>query len=327
MLPDLPGGSEYVRLWAVRGGRTVLPRQSRNNKYVPPPGAAVSMPHPRGANLRADKRRNVARSHPMQRAYHFESRFEASGFSQGITWMVQRLILLNVLVFAAQLLLYVFWGGRPTAPPPGSTMVTIWLEFHFPHFLQGWVWQPITYMFLHGGLLHLFLNMLWLYVFGPDVERVLGTRQFLWFYLICGGAGVFAEGVHYLMDGDIPPVVGASGAVLGVLIAFAYLYPNRQLFLLPLPIPINARAIVLFVVIMNLLSAQAMWARDANGGIAVATHFGGMGVGLAYMALAPRIRRLSLRRGRTARASRPEHDKVGDAVDNIFRFDDKRRRM
>lgn len=263
----------------------------------------------------------------MQRAYHFESRFEASGFSQGITWMVQRLILLNVLVFAAQLLLHLPFGGSPTAPgalyaPPGGAIVTDWLAFQFTGFLQGLVWQPITYMFLHGGLLHIFLNMLWLYVFGPDVERVLGTRQFLWFYLICGGVGVFATGVPYLMHGGSASVVGASGATLGVLIAYAYLYPTRQLFLFPLPIPINARAIVLFVVIMNLLSAMG------HGPISVATHFGGMGVGLAYMTLVPRIRRLGLRRERTSRANWTEdHDKVGDAVDNIFRFDDKRRRM
>ncbi|MFO7775489.1 MAG: rhomboid family intramembrane serine protease [Candidatus Hydrogenedentota bacterium] len=257
----------------------------------------------------------------MQRAYHFETRFEAGGFSEGITWMVQRLILLNVFVFAAQLLLHLPFGGSPTAPgaiyaPPGGVIVTNWLAFHFTGPFQGFIWQPLTYMFLHGGLLHLFLNMLWLYVFGPDVERVLGTRQFLWFYLICGGLGVFATGIPHLMHGGSASVVGASGATLGVLIAYAYLYPTRQLFLFPLPVPINARAIVLFVVILNLVSALG------HGPISVATHFGGMGVGLAYMALVPRIRRLSLRRG-----SATEHDKVGDAVDNIFRFDDKRRRM
>ncbi|MFP4172358.1 MAG: rhomboid family intramembrane serine protease [Candidatus Hydrogenedentota bacterium] len=240
--------------------------------------------------------------------------------------MVQRLILLNVFVFAAQLLLHVPLGGSPTAPgalyaPPGGAIVTNWLAFHFTGPLQGLIWQPITYMFLHGGLLHLFLNMLWLYVFGPDVERALGTRQFLWFYLICGGLGVFATGVPYLMHGGSASVVGASGATLGVLIAYAYLYPTRQLFLFPLPVPINARAIVLFVVILNLVSALG------HGPVSVATHFGGMGVGFAYMALVPRIRRLSFRRERTSQRDPTNHDKVGDAVDNIFRFDDKRRRM
>ncbi|MDZ7379301.1 MAG: rhomboid family intramembrane serine protease, partial [candidate division KSB1 bacterium] len=90
---------------------------------------------------------------------------------------------------------------------------------------KGWVWQLFTYMFLHGNLLHILINMLFLWVFGSELERVWGARRLLSYYLTCGvGAGLF----HVLfLHRSVLPVVGASGAVYGLLMAYGLLFPER----------------------------------------------------------------------------------------------------
>ncbi len=126
--------------------------------------------------------------------------------------------------------------------------------------------------------------------------------------------------IPWWLRGADAPVVGASGATLGVLVAFAFAYPEREIFLFPLPFPINARAIVLIVVVLSLLQAMG----ESN--VAISTHLGGMAVAFAYMKLAPHIRNWAESLGR--RRSRPKNsvDAVGEAVDNIFKFDDEKRR-
>ncbi len=246
-----------------------------------------------------------------------------------ITWAVQRLIVANAVVFAVQLLadpiqaflLPQYWTGYP----PGGLLTTS-LGFQPDLFLSGHLWKPFTYQFLHAGLLHLFLNMLWLFFFGPDVERSLGTRQFFRFYIFCGALGVMATMLPFALRGDAPSVSGASGAVMGVMVAFAMIEPDRQFFLFPLPVPINARALVLIVVVMNIISALG------ESSVSVATHFGGMACGYAYMKLLPtflgwqRERRRQARDRRTGgdrgRKGDPDYDEVGKMVDNIFRFED-----
>ncbi len=245
-----------------------------------------------------------------------------------ITWAVQRLILANVLVFALQLAWDPFevylqyrWGWIPNA-------IDTLLSFQVHIFMHGQIWKPFSYMFLHGNLMHLLMNLLWLYFFGTNVERVLGTRQFFRFYVVCGAVGVLANFVPYAvrhLAGDTvtdPSVMGASGAVMGVLIAFAMTDPDRQFYMFPLPVPINARALVLIVVVMNVISGL-----NADG-ISVSTHFGGMLAGYGYMKLLPRINLWQSERRRSSQGQRPktEFDKVGEAVDNIFRFDEKKRR-
>ena len=144
---------------------------------------------------------------------------------------------------------------------------------------QLWIWQPVTYMFLHGGLLHILFNMLALWMFGTELERVWGTRYFVKFYLVTGiGAGVLTilvsllgfavTNVIYLV-----PTIGASGAIYGLLLAYAIYFPDRPIymyFLFPVPAKI-------FVAIMG---ASAFYASLAEaGGIANATHLGGLLVG------------------------------------------------
>lgn len=240
-----------------------------------------------------------------------------------ITWAVQWLILVNVAVFAVQLLLVVpfGFGGLPGSP------ITDWIEFRANAFLSGYLYTPLTYMFLHSGLAHLFFNMLMLYFFGPDVERALGTRQFLRFYLLCGALGVLANFVtigYVRMFTDRPAdiaVVGASGATLGVLVAFAIVAPERRVFLLPFPFPISSAALVVVIIFLNLITA-------AQGGTrtSVATHFGGMAVGFLYMKFFPKLTEWRSRWRRRKGPSSKDLEKLGEEIDNIFKFQDKDRR-
>ncbi|MBI5095941.1 MAG: rhomboid family intramembrane serine protease [Candidatus Hydrogenedentes bacterium] len=236
-----------------------------------------------------------------------------------ITWAVQTLILANVITFAAQLVIDIPFGG-PRLGIPGAA-VAEWLGLHFQasEVARGYLWQPFTYMFLHGGLMHLAGNMLWLYFFGPDVERILGSRQFCWFYVICGAAGVLINFAP-IMTLQTNTVVGASGAVMGVLVAYAMTNPERQFFFFPFPFPINARAMVAIVVAMNIVSALS------GTTTSVATHFGGMAVGAAYMKYVPVLRAWQAKRERAARPKSEPDDKIGEAVDNIFKFDSKKSR-
>lgn len=239
-----------------------------------------------------------------------------------ITWGVQRLILLNAAIFAVQL------AVRPLEVLFGFTgVLEHFLGFQPALFFHGFIWTPLTYQFLHGGLMHLFMNMLWLFFFGPDVERLLGTRQFVRFYIGCGVIGVLATLGPYILGGEYATVIGASGAAMGVLVAFAMIDPQRQFFLFPLPMPITAVWLVILVVVFNLVTAGA-----GNSSISVATHFGGMFAGWFLMKAIPKYHRWRYQ-GRglhlydadgTASGTDFVGERLRDAVDRIFRNKDKR---
>jgi membrane associated rhomboid family serine protease len=257
-------------------------------------------------------------------SYYSTEQAGYGGQDYRITRAVQRLILLNAAVFAGQLLLDVPFGAADASGPPGG-LIALVLSFQPLSFLTGMVWQPLTYMFLHANLMHLFFNMLWLYFFGPDVERVLGTRQFTLFYFLCGALGVMATLLPLFLQFVLPfvqarnvSVAGASGAVMGMLIAFAMVNPNRQFFMFPIPVPINARMLVAIVIVINVFNAAP------GSPTSVATHFGGMAAGYAYMKFIPFFRdrqRIYWRKRRQTR----KKDNTGEQVDNIFRFDKHKR--
>ncbi|MBI2441952.1 MAG: rhomboid family intramembrane serine protease [Lentisphaerae bacterium] len=140
------------------------------------------------------------------------------------------------------------------------------------------LWQPATYLFLHGSLWHLILNMLGLFFFGPDTERTIGTRRFLTLYFVCGimaGLGwVFISGT------PLSYCVGASGAIFGVLGAFAALFPERPVTLLVffvVPVTMRARTLALALGLISLLSLISQ-----RGQIAYAAHLVGGIVGYLY---------------------------------------------
>jgi membrane associated rhomboid family serine protease len=239
-----------------------------------------------------------------------------------ITWGVQRLILLNAAIFALQLVL----GPLETLLGGAPGLHTDYLGFQPDWFFYGFIWTPLTYMFLHGGLMHLFMNMLWLFVFGPDVERLLGTRQFIRFYVACGALGVLATVGPYLLGGPSATVIGASGAAMGVLVAFAMIDPQRQFFMFPLPVPITAVWLVILVVLFNLVTLSA-----GTASISVATHFGGMLAGGFLMKAIPLYHRRRFQ-GSKLHLYNPESpdsafdlkvERLREAVDRILRKHNK----
>jgi membrane associated rhomboid family serine protease len=147
-----------------------------------------------------------------------------------------------------------------------------------------WIWQLGTYMFLHGGLFHILFNMLALWMFGTELERIWGTRYFLKFYFVTGiGAGILTvlfsllpfEASRQLYGSN---VIGASGAVYGLLLAYGLYFPDRPIYMyLVFPIPAKY-----FVMIMGAIAFYASFA-GSGGGVANATHLGGLLVAYWYL--------------------------------------------
>lgn len=192
--------------------------------------------------------------------------------------------------------------------------------FFFSHLA---LWQLVTYMFLHGGLWHLLINMLILYMFGVELEEHWGTKEFLKYYFLCGiGAGI----LHLLISlGSPVPVVGASGAIYGLLAAFGLLFPNRILTLLLfffLPIQIMAKYLVMIFVGISLFYGFF----GGESGVAHFAHLGGMLVGFLYLkidwrlgALGKWLRQRSVkRRLRIERAGQQRERQFRERVDAIL---------
>lgn len=148
---------------------------------------------------------------------------------------------------------------------------------------QGHIWQFVTYMFLHDrhGLMHILMNMLCLYFMGPDVERAIGAGRFLLLYFGCGIVG----GIGWLLLSSAAgvPCIGASGAIFGVIGAFAGLFPRRQITLLVffvLPLTMTAMVMAAALGLIALFSLLV----SVDGGVAHAAHLAGGLVGYIYAA-------------------------------------------
>ncbi|MDH4105337.1 MAG: rhomboid family intramembrane serine protease [Gammaproteobacteria bacterium] len=142
------------------------------------------------------------------------------------------------------------------------------------------VWQLLTYGFLHGGLTHLFFNMFALYMFGGEIERLLGTRRFITYYLVCVvGAAVAQLVVISNINAPPVPTVGASGGVFGLLLAFGMAFPQRRIMLLFPPIPMPAW---LFVTLYGLLELY-LGVTGSGQGVAHFAHLGGMVAGFVLL--------------------------------------------
>ncbi len=185
---------------------------------------------------------------------------------------VQNLLIANCVVFLAMMLLdkmriYELFALFPVPSP----------------FFK--LWQPVTYMFMHGDFSHLFFNMFALWMFGRGLEQELGTKRFLTYYLVCGiGAGLVQLGVAQidlmrLSEASIlyqsylcTPTVGASGAVFGLLLAFGMLHPNATIMLLIPPIPMKAKWFVIIYGLLELLFGVS----GKMDSVAHFAHLGGM---------------------------------------------------
>lgn len=171
-------------------------------------------------------------------------------------WVI-RLIFLNGLVFLGE---YLY--------PPLASMLAL-----RPGLLLHEPWTAITYMFVHAGFMHIFFNMFGLFIFGPRVESRLGPARFLSLYFISGLGGALLS-----LATPGAEIVGASGALFGVMYAFAHYWPDAGIFIFPLPIPIPARIFVFGFAALSLVMGMS-----GGGGIAHFAHLGGFVAGFLYM--------------------------------------------
>lgn len=199
--------------------------------------------------------------------------------------MTKNLLIVNFLAFVATWVLEL----------RGIDLTSL-LGLHFFMASDFHIYQFVTYMFLHGGLTHIFFNMFALWMFGSVIERVWGPKKFLFYYIICGiGAGVAQEVVQYAtymyedmgayqyvnVNGvqvttdayiNLWTTIGASGAVYGILLAFGMIFPNERLFIIPFPFPIKAKWLIVGYIAIELFSAMS----GPGDGVAHMAHLGGM---------------------------------------------------
>jgi membrane associated rhomboid family serine protease len=193
------------------------------------------------------------------------------GFSS-LTPVVMWLLIINVVVFLIDTL---FSSGQKNELTPLKSLFAL---IPATPMLTLQIWRLITYQFLHWDMSHIFWNMLGLFFLGPSLERQWGGKKFLTFYLSCGVAG----GLFYIllvMTGFLSagPMLGASGAILGVLTACAILFPHFVVFIVIFPVPIRVAAVILMgIAFFTVLS------KGANAG-GEACHFAGIAVGAIYV--------------------------------------------
>jgi membrane associated rhomboid family serine protease len=149
----------------------------------------------------------------------------------------------------------------------------------------GFVWQLFTYLFLHEGILHILFNLLYLAMFGADLEHMWGTRKFYTYFFLCGvGAGVIDVIVRTIIDPHgrgiaTIPTIGASGAIYGILLANAILLPERRVWMFPLPVSVSMR---IFVIVMGAI--EFFLTIGATGdNVSHVCHLGGMLAGYIYL--------------------------------------------
>lgn len=188
-------------------------------------------------------------------------------FGGPITRTVKALIIGNIAVFVVQNVAHLF----------GSNFV----DLHFglvPGLVTSelMLWQLVTYMFLHGGVFHIFFNMLTLFMFGNELERYWGTPRFLNYYFVTGiGAGICS---WMVAPHSYSVVIGASGSIYGLLLAYGLTYPNRIVYVNFL-LPIKVKWLVIIMGAMAFFSSFG----GTDSGIASIAHLGGMAVGYLFL--------------------------------------------
>lgn len=231
-----------------------------------------------------------------------------------ITPVVKQLLIINVIFFI----------GSQLIPHEEAYR---YLSLYFIENPNFKVWQPISHMFMHGNIMHIFFNMFALYSFGSALEHFWGGKKFLFFYVSCGlGSALLHSGVNYfefkhyydiLVEGGLSkseiyaflnsgtlsynsaliqkadlqsileayntPAVGASGAIYGLLVAFAFMFPNAELMMLFVPIPIKAKYFVPGVLLLDLFSGVTGISLFGGGNIAHFAHIGGAIIGFLMM--------------------------------------------
>jgi membrane associated rhomboid family serine protease len=194
--------------------------------------------------------------------------FYVPGFPRGVKW----LLIANVAIFILDYFSRFADLHGPIVLFFGLTPVDVVKRFE--------IWQLATYMFLHGGFGHILWNMLALWMFGAELEGVWGMRRFLQFYFFCGiGAGVCVVIANYLLPWGNPniPTIGCSGAIFGILMAYAILYPTRTI-LFGFLIPIQVKYFVMIIGAIAFLSSF-----QVNSGVSEFAHLGGLLFGYLFL--------------------------------------------
>lgn len=179
--------------------------------------------------------------------------------SQRTTPVVLNLIIINALIFVAQMVFDSTWGltNRMALYSYNSGLFE--------------PYQLVTHMFAHGGFFHILFNMYALWMFGSVLERVWGPKRFLIFYLVCGLAAGLTQ--MFLVSGGA--AIGASGAIMGLLAAFAYTFPNTQFYILPFPFPIKAKYMAAIYAAIDLFGGFS----GSTDNVAHFAHLGGLVMG------------------------------------------------
>lgn len=208
--------------------------------------------------------------------YRSTSFFSSGYFPDGVKWLLitnTGIFLLTFLLARDEAFLRHLFGWLALSP------------YQVLHNFR--IWQLGTYLFLHGGIWHLLVNMFTLWMFGVTLEKDWGTRRFLKYYFICGvGAGLCDVLINALLGRWGTSTIGASGAIYGLLLAFGVMYPDSTV-LFSFLFPIKAKYFVMIYGAIELLSAMGV-----NTGVSNIAHLGGMAFGFAYLKM--RFPRLDL---------------------------------
>ncbi len=200
--------------------------------------------------------------------------------SYQLTPWVKRLLIANAVVFVLTWVI-------------GREFVLEWFSFQ-PTKILFRPWTPLTYMFLHGDFWHVFMNMLVLFFFGPQLESKWGSSEFIRYYLVCGLGGVALSFLFVSYS-----IIGASAAVYGVMLAFAMAWPDAPIYFWGI-FPIKAKWLVGFFVLLTFINAFG----GAGGGVAHFAHLGGFAAGLLYLKTDWRASQAIQGMGKAARARR-----------------------
>ncbi len=196
------------------------------------------------------------------------------------TRWVKRLILIYAAIYLVMAILEI-------ASPYGHEWVRIYLALIPRLVVHGYIWQLITYSFLHFGLLHLIFNALALWMFGSQLESDWGSNRFLEFYFFCTvAAALTTVAVGYMHIPGLSPMtttIGASGGIYGLLVAFGVLYGENEIMMFPLPFLIKAKYFIWGIVFLTLVGAI-----QETGGVANFAHLGGLLFGYLYLKFLPR---------------------------------------
>jgi membrane associated rhomboid family serine protease len=186
--------------------------------------------------------------------------------------VIKSLLIINGIVFLIQML------GQNLLI--GDTTLEQYIIKYFALIPIGYgflPWQLITYQFMHGGIMHIALNMFALWMFGIEIENIWGSKKFLFFYLMCGvAAGISQLIFPPLFNEPLAPTIGASGAIFGVLIAFGMMFPDRYIYIYFL-LPVKAKYLIIGYVLLELYSIPQ------GGNVAHLAHLGGALAGFIYL--------------------------------------------